>query len=1021
MVVKLRVLDRERTLKDLSSKVIITTLMTLTDRTNFDYSTDTNEKLIKLIKNESELTRLVCEDLLGSQRVYQALQDELELAQQQPAAEPSSKKYLAVFPPSDHASWDRKRPKPFQLLTRFGGYIRSGSPTAPTDLPASGKVEVRIVCHKADSDHALANVRSVLEKASANPKINVGILAYSSQKFYYNQGETHEAVLSRWRERDLQTIDRSIKIKCHVEEDAYLLHGTSIATRERGELLLHSYFDEMVHHLLKKNDATEHSKLADTQKRANLFKSKMRELRPFLTSNRADWPATTEDTRTCSNFVSSLSRDQLDDLASFYTLFEDYRVWASQESATNWGNLLGVPKGFEQKKEFGDLSDRQVLWLRAYNFGRGRDLELFDADAKTALGTTEGRIEALWRAYNAISNDIMPTIDLTWLRINKKANGYMTYYTFDMWGFFSASRPRSAASLPKAAGSDGQGLRAAATEMFEGDYAIDPVRAEELATNINSGFVPLYVKVRSGRAKMVIGLSKRVSKYDQTPALPGPAPPSARKRMAPAPAPAPPADPPIILLNGSDKQFAATVCTPAKVATMLFTPKTAVQSELRAKGEEVCKMDLDTFVSEYNEMVKPKKSRSKKKGSDELLLTRTDLSPLLSATDKVSFYLTQLPDSRVACVAQCRKKLMRAYRFLHSLAGGGPKRQVARHRLERQLTVLTASIKHNRLEHEARRAKFRNLIHGHREQALSRSINMSTRAELGLEQPAPAAKSAAPTKVKPGPSTKAAVSTKAKPVTAVARPPETPNQIAVYHRLRREALATAAAQPDKYKVPGKIYSTEKGTKVDNYTTRLPFTRSAVNEEATERRKRQLQDSSAAAIQRFVKEVAPGAPEVTFRPPEGAFTGSKHLPLPKHLRGISESFSRPRRRLGLTRSGDRLLFKVKTTKAVTNTYAVPTLIIPNDATLKINDTSVTKFIVQTIKIGSDDDDKLELKTATKVVLTPHQVSEINPKSASGASTLSSSWVSVTSVGDLPAVGLAGISRAAGVKPKNDEKV
>ena len=221
-------------------------------------------------------------------------------------------------------------------------------------------------------------------------------------------------------------------------------------------------------------------------------------------------------------------------------------------------------------------------------------------------------------------------------------------------------------------------------------------------------------------------------------------------------------------------------------------------------------------------------------------------------------------------------------------------------------------------------------------------------------------------------------------------------------------------------MPGKIYSTETGTKVDNYTTRLPFTRSAVNEEATERRNRQLRDSSAAAIQRFVKEVAPGVPEVTFRPPEGAFTGSKHLPLPKHLRGISESFSRPRRRLGQTHSGDRLLFKIKTAKAVTNTYAVPTLIIPNDATLKINDTSVTKFIVQTIKIGSDDDDKLEFKTATKVVLTPHQVSEINSKSASGASTLSSSWVSVTSVGDLPAVGLAGISRAAGVKPKIGEK-
>jgi hypothetical protein len=376
------------------------------------------------------------------------------------------------------------------------------------------------------------------------------------------------------------------------------------------------------------------------------------------------------------------------------------------------------------------------------------------------------------------------------------------------------------------------------------------------------------------------------------------------------------------------------------------------------------------------------------------MITLEDLAPLANATDRAAFFVSDLPTSKDAKVALCRKKLVSGLRFLRGCSGRAY--GVELHQMQRKLSLLTSSIKHNTLEHEARLAKLRNLLHGFREAALSKKINQRVRADLGLAAQQPGVNQAR----------------------AAAAPQ---NQALVYHHARRQALQEADLDNAKYQVPTKVYSTASGAMVPSSVKRLPFTRSAANEEAIERRNRHLCDSSAMAVQRFVKEVAPNAAEVTFRPPEGAFTGSKHLPLPTHMRGISDSFSRPRRRLGLTRAGDRLLFSVKTAKPVTNTYAVPTRILPNNTTLKINNTSVTKFIVQTLKIQSNDNTMLEFKTATKVVLTPQEVSAITSESASGASTSSSSTAWVKSVGDLPTMALAGISRAAGVKPKNDEQV
>jgi hypothetical protein len=62
-------LDRDRSLK-LSKTTVITTLMTITNKTNFDFVTGTNKKLKDLLKNETaSFTKTICKNGLGGQAV----------------------------------------------------------------------------------------------------------------------------------------------------------------------------------------------------------------------------------------------------------------------------------------------------------------------------------------------------------------------------------------------------------------------------------------------------------------------------------------------------------------------------------------------------------------------------------------------------------------------------------------------------------------------------------------------------------------------------------------------------------------------------------------------------------------------------------------------------------------------------------------------------------------------------------------------------------------------------------------
>jgi hypothetical protein len=246
------------------------------------------------------------------------------------------------------------------------------------------------------------------------------------------------------------------------------------------------------------------------------------------------------------------------------------------------------------------------------------------------------------------------------------------------------------------------------------------------------------------------------------------------------------------------------------------------------------------------------------------------------------------------------------------------------------------------------------------------------------------------------------------------------NQLSVYHRVVQEKLEgiNRAAFTETLK---STLETGKVGKV--VTPRLPFARSTANEQATERRKRQQAGLAAWAVQRFVKQAAPGATGVLYRPPEGAWTGSKHMPLPNGLRGISDSLKRTRRREGTTYKGGREFLEIRSVSSMTNVYSASGEVhLTKNKTIKVpapgND-----YLVATLTLTSpaNNNSTIDFKTAR---LAPQQDYAIPKSDSRGPSSSTARFSKVTNVKSLermPAMGLAAISKAAGVVPKDKQQV